>query len=203
MENMVANKHTEGPWNIAPKTCEYIANPDAEIKAKMILMGIPLSFNALSIGTDMGSVALIPLDESSRENAQLIVAAPDLLKALELIHDHARLYISQYGPNQNVFEAVTAAINKAKRHYSMSNSTMIHFQNRDNIKRVVGWRSKGQPSGYFAATVYSADDDGSEVVHAIFLNKKRPIAVMQAKSLVRYIKQLQLRARAKKANQST
>jgi hypothetical protein len=48
------------------------------------------------------------------EQANVAVAAPELLKALELIHDHARLYIPQYGPNQNVFDAVTAAINKAK-----------------------------------------------------------------------------------------
>jgi hypothetical protein len=44
-----------------------------------------ITFEALSVGTWGGQVAIIPLDESNRDNANLIVAAPKLLNALRLI----------------------------------------------------------------------------------------------------------------------
>ena len=82
-------KHTPGPWDIAPRSAPYIAHSDnPRIKAWLERSGTD-RFDALSVGTKNGSVALIPLDESNMENARLIAAAPYMLEALQEILDSA------------------------------------------------------------------------------------------------------------------
>jgi hypothetical protein len=78
-------KHTPGPWHIAPKTATYRALPPDDIAEKMKIFGVPFQFDAVSVGTKHGTVALIPLDESNEANARLIASAPDLLDALRQI----------------------------------------------------------------------------------------------------------------------
>lgn len=47
--------------------------------------GLSVEFDALSVGTDAGTVALIPLDESSVENAMLILVVPELLAQVKCV----------------------------------------------------------------------------------------------------------------------
>ena len=72
--------HTPGPWTIGVRSNTYQAVGDSE---KLVAVGLPVQFVALSVGTPQGQVAIVPLDESSRENAHLIAAAPALLAALK------------------------------------------------------------------------------------------------------------------------
>jgi hypothetical protein len=74
--------HTPGPWRIAPNEAEYIATSSNEKISEWLNSSGSANFSALSIGTEKGSVAIIPLDESSFANAKLISAAPELLAAL-------------------------------------------------------------------------------------------------------------------------
>jgi hypothetical protein len=45
----------------------------ANIAPKLVTAGLPPSFEALSIGTREGQLAIIPLDESDREAAMALV----------------------------------------------------------------------------------------------------------------------------------
>lgn len=75
------SKRTPGPWQIGLKTSKY--KVDEKHHLKLAALGLPNEFEALSIGGNfIGQVALIPLDESSIENAQLIAAAPEMYEAL-------------------------------------------------------------------------------------------------------------------------
>jgi len=57
---------------IESRTVEY--QPKNEIdRRRLAECGLETSFPALSIGTASGTLCLVPLDESSRENAELIV----------------------------------------------------------------------------------------------------------------------------------
>jgi hypothetical protein len=75
---MIETKHTPPPWEIAPRKARYRAVDEAPLLA----VGLPVEFEAWSVGTAAGSAALIPCDESSFENAILVRAAPELLQAL-------------------------------------------------------------------------------------------------------------------------
>lgn len=99
--------HTPTPWHIAPYSAPYIATShDPKIKAYLEETGTD-KFDALSIGTETGSAALIPLDESSRENAEFIVKAvnchDELVAALEDI-------ISAEGTERDEWDAVERLI---------------------------------------------------------------------------------------------
>ncbi len=78
-------KHTPGPWSIRPREIEYkpITPDNHEHKALIEEHGLDKPFKGISIGTDKGQVAIIPLDESSRANADLIEKCPLILKALK------------------------------------------------------------------------------------------------------------------------
>lgn len=76
---------TQGEWSIAPRIGKYQALPGNEEERVALEKIGGITFEALSIGTRSGQVAIIPLDESNRDNANLIVAAPKLLNALRLI----------------------------------------------------------------------------------------------------------------------
>lgn len=81
------SKHTPGPWEIAPRIAKYSVIPANDHERGQLERIGALTFDALSIGTPNGQVAIIPLDESSRGNATLIVGAKDLREALvDLIH---------------------------------------------------------------------------------------------------------------------
>lgn len=74
--------HTKGPWRLGPEKCSYKIN---DRKKELICEenGFPTSFFALGIGNEdeNKTIAIVPLDDSNEENARLIAAAPDLLKA--------------------------------------------------------------------------------------------------------------------------
>jgi len=56
---------------LAKKTAHY--SIDGDEAKKLIAHGLPVKFEALSIGDSRGQVAIIPLDESNLENAERIV----------------------------------------------------------------------------------------------------------------------------------
>ena len=75
-------KFTKGPWDIGANTNTYKpALPDT--CARLEALGMPVDFEAMSVGCDGGQMALIPLDESNEANAHLIAAAPEMYKELE------------------------------------------------------------------------------------------------------------------------
>lgn len=65
-------KHIYKEAYIAPKVIKYTFVDQSEIdKAKA--HGLPTEFEALSVGTKDGQLCIVPLDESSREIATLLV----------------------------------------------------------------------------------------------------------------------------------
>ncbi len=72
---------TKGPWEMYTRRATYRAGKKEEAKLKAY--GMPTQFEAVSIGTKQGQVAIIPLDESSLANGQLITAAPDMCELLD------------------------------------------------------------------------------------------------------------------------
>ncbi len=71
---------TKGPWEMYTRRAIYRVGEKEEAKLKAY--GMPTQFEAVSIGTKQGQIAIIPLDESSLANGQLISAAPEMYKAL-------------------------------------------------------------------------------------------------------------------------
>lgn len=80
----MTRKHTPGPWNLAPRKAKYQAIPANEQEQIELERINGVFFEALSIGSLAGQIAIVPLDESSEVNARLIAAAPDLLVACEI-----------------------------------------------------------------------------------------------------------------------
>ena len=107
------SKITPGPWNVAPKKAMYGAF--GEEARKLEAVGLPTQFEGLSIGTDNGQVAIIPLDESNEANAQLIAAAPELLEACIFILDGME-YIreGQFTLKEGSIKKMQDAIQKAE-----------------------------------------------------------------------------------------
>lgn len=77
------SKHTPGPWSVAARVGKYQAVPANEHERAMLESIKAVEFQALSVGHPGGQIAIVPLDESSPENANLLSAAPDMLEALE------------------------------------------------------------------------------------------------------------------------
>lgn len=57
---------------IESRTVRYQPESESD-RIKLLTHGLTPSFNALSVGTKQGTLCLVPLDESSLENAELIV----------------------------------------------------------------------------------------------------------------------------------
>lgn len=67
-------KLTPGPWEVSGRRAVY------QDVGKVFA-----PFDAASVGTVTGQVAIVPLDESSLANAHLIAAAPKMYEALATI----------------------------------------------------------------------------------------------------------------------
>jgi hypothetical protein len=73
------SRYTPGPWTIAPRKNKYRAIPDDPEELQLVEKYGLDKFEALSIGTNSGQIAIVPLDESSLANATLISCTPLLL----------------------------------------------------------------------------------------------------------------------------
>ena len=73
------SQYTPGPWTIAPRKNKYRAIPDDPEELQLAEKYGLDKFEAISIGTKSGQIAIIPLDESSLSNAILISCTPLLL----------------------------------------------------------------------------------------------------------------------------
>lgn len=103
---------TQGEWSIAPRVGKYQVVPGNEEERLALEKIGGITFEALSVGTRNGQVAIIPLDESNRDNANLIAAAPRLLNALRLIQK--RMYDSDRFTSTELEYIVTSALSDAK-----------------------------------------------------------------------------------------
>lgn len=106
-------KRTIGPLRIAPNTCLYEV---ADQRKRMIAeaCGFPVQFEAAAIENETGNktIAIIPLDDSSIENALLFAAAPDLLDACKKALDY--LQRSDAFRDGSAYPALVNAIAKAE-----------------------------------------------------------------------------------------
>lgn len=80
---MTTAKHTPGPWSVAPRVGRYQVIPATEHERIQLASINGLEFEALSVGGANRQMAIIPLDESNIDNANLIAAAPEMLEAIE------------------------------------------------------------------------------------------------------------------------
>lgn len=77
------------PWSIGSRTNFYLVDPSPMEKVAMVAAGLPLRFEAVSIGGEEDNqVALVPLDESSVANAEFIVKAANAYDDLVAAADH-------------------------------------------------------------------------------------------------------------------
>jgi hypothetical protein len=69
--------YTPGPWSVGFRKNKYRIDSDDSKPETQICKNLGLDkFEALSVGTRKGQVAIIPLDESNEANARLIAACP-------------------------------------------------------------------------------------------------------------------------------
>lgn len=73
---------TRGRWEIGPRVGRYKSIPANEDERAALEKIGHMQFDALSVGTESGQVAIIPLDESNRANAELIAQAPEFFRLL-------------------------------------------------------------------------------------------------------------------------
>ena len=66
-------KHAYSKASIAPKKMTYMP-ARIEDRVKLMEAGLPVEFEAISIGTEDGQLCLVPLDESSEGVARVLVA---------------------------------------------------------------------------------------------------------------------------------
>lgn len=76
--------HTKGPWKVGARLSEYrVCDTNPARQAHIEKAGLD-KFQALSVGRDdLGSIAIVPMDESNMANARLIAVSPDMYEALE------------------------------------------------------------------------------------------------------------------------
>lgn len=81
--------HTRGCWMLGMRSATYSAS--GESAKRLLAEGIPLEFEAISIGSQEGKqIAIIPLDESSVENARLMALAPEMYRMLKSVREWLR-----------------------------------------------------------------------------------------------------------------
>ncbi len=90
--------HTAGPWSVSDETDIYGTENDPA--------------NGCIGRVDVAHVYLRTVPGRTEANAALIAAAPDLLAALQSLHDRARLYGGTKGGKMDL-EQARAAIAKA------------------------------------------------------------------------------------------
>jgi hypothetical protein len=103
---------TQGNWSVAPRIGKYQVLPGNEEERIALEKIGGITFEALSVGTRNGQVAIIPLDESNRDNANLIVSAPKLLNALR--HIQERMYANERFSSKELELIVLEALNDTK-----------------------------------------------------------------------------------------
>lgn len=99
---MSNEKHTPGPWELTTIPFE-LRNTDS---AAAIYGPYTLNQGACLIS----DISRSPGDEQATANAKLIAAAPELLEALNLVFEHAKLIINDNHPD---YKKTIAAIKKA------------------------------------------------------------------------------------------
>lgn len=90
------SEYARGPWEIGARVGRYQVVPANEQERCKLASINALEFDALSIGTRNGQIAMIPLDESNIANARLIAAAPELLAELEKLVGACNLNSTAY-----------------------------------------------------------------------------------------------------------
>ena len=83
-------------WEVGPRTNDYMATPRTHAEVRQLETIGGMQCEALSVGGPHGQVAIVPLDESSKERAQLIAAAPKMAKMLLSMFSH----VSHGGPTR-------------------------------------------------------------------------------------------------------
>lgn len=81
---MTQIKHTPGPWELEGQKATYAAigaEDHEEFRLEKLKELGKLKFEAVSVRHNDGQAAIIPLDESSIENAWLVSASPELFEA--------------------------------------------------------------------------------------------------------------------------
>lgn len=79
-------KVSPGDWSIGPKRALYEVSDSYE-KQKLEWHGVYSKFEALSVGTATAQIAVIPLDESTSENAAFIAEARNAISKLLAVID--------------------------------------------------------------------------------------------------------------------
>lgn len=107
-ENMIAGKHTPGPWQVFG---EEKLEQEYRIRIDSISDGVVRS-GPVAFAKSYGPLWPSSLPESEA-NARLIAAAPDLLEACRTIFGSLKWEESRSGTTYNGYEQLAAAIAKA------------------------------------------------------------------------------------------
>lgn len=70
-------------WELFTRIARYAAVGDHARKLRAA--GLPVEFDAMSVGKQTGQIAIIPLDESNEKNGRLIAGVPVMYAALAQI----------------------------------------------------------------------------------------------------------------------
>lgn len=104
-----------GNWTIGPRVGRYRCIPANEREQQALEAINGMEFSALSIGDGPNGkqVAIIPLDESSREAAVLITYAPAMLAELQALVEWADKMTGRAEPEYTPLASARALIAKA------------------------------------------------------------------------------------------
>lgn len=102
-------------WDIGVSTAKYKPCPQSEgMKLSLEKHGLDGAFDCISIGNKFDQVALIPLDSpNAKGNANLILAAPELLEALKRLRQEYLDSLRIIDQDDEVLSQVDKAIDKA------------------------------------------------------------------------------------------
>jgi hypothetical protein len=92
----LADQPYQETWDLSLKENGYCCMPDLPDEFRALQAINHLQFRALSVGRNGGQVAIIPLDESSKERGRLIACAPEMARMLLSMVAH----VSHGGPTR-------------------------------------------------------------------------------------------------------